>query len=200
MTKLEAVNTILRGAGLPPVTSLTNPPVPLEATRAYQHLEETLSDVMNTDWTFNTVFDLTLSPDSTGTITGPEDMAYAEFSEEDLSKYQPVFRGPRVFNRKDNTYVFDKAITLRKLCSVLGWDEIPHQIQRYILKVAENDFVSIHIGDPSAVRHTQETLGKAWGDLQKYRVKIAPKPLFRVPSVLNRRASSGYSSQPSVMA
>jgi hypothetical protein len=189
MTYLEAVNNVLRGAGMPPVSSLEASPLPPEALRVKAFLDEHLEETLTNDWTFNTQFDVTISPDSNGHITLEDNTVYAEFAEKDIAKDQLVLRGDRLFSRVRGSYQWDHDITLRKIVVSLGWDEIPRQVQQFIVKLAENDFVATVMGEPDKQRHTEGSLVRAWQSLQRYRVKISPKPLMRVPEVLNRRPS-----------
>jgi hypothetical protein len=189
MTYLEAVNNVLRGAGMPPVSSLETTPLPPEALRVKAFLDEHLEETLTNDWTFNTQFDVEVGPNDDGEILLGEDIVYAEFHEEDLAQEQVVLRGDKLFSRVRGSYEWDSPITLRKIVVSLGWDEIPRQLQQFIVKLAENDFVATVMGEDQKKRHSETSLLRAWQNLQKYRVKIAPKPLFRVPEVLNRRPS-----------
>lgn len=186
MTELEAVNTILRSSGFPEVASVSQTQ---ESSVAKTHLDQHVADLLTQDWQFNTRFDVEVTADGSGHIDLPAGSTYAEFSEEDHFKYSPVLRSGRVYNRKDGTDVFPvgHVMTLRKLVDALTFGDMPPALQQYSVKLAENDFVNAVLGDPQKIRHTQETLGKAYQDLNKYRVKRAPKPLMRVPSVLDRR-------------
>lgn len=189
MTTLEAVNNVLRGAGFPPVSSLSTPNLPPEVNRIVAFLEEHTDEVLSNDWTFNTAVDVTMSPDGTGEITLPDSVVYAEFHENDLAEDQIVLRGKRLYSRVRSSYVWDKDITLRKLVTTLPWEEAPRAVQQYIVKLVENDFVATVLGEDQKKRHSETSLLRAWQGLNKYRTKSAPKPLFRVPEVLNRRAS-----------
>jgi hypothetical protein len=198
MTELEAVNRILSGAGFDPVSTLDAPNVPEEALKAKTALNETTDDLLSEDWKFNTEFDLEVEPDGNGELV-LDGVIYAEFSESDEYEYRPVLRGTKVYNRNDRTYVFTDSMTLCKVVSRLTWDEAPDALQRYIVKVAENDFVMQVLGDDLMVRHSEKTLQEAYGRLNKYRARTTPTPLIRVPGILDRRAQR-HGSRTSRMA
>lgn len=188
MNELEAVNRILKGSGLAPVNTLDTPNVPEEALRAQAILEEATEDILTQDWKFNTILDLEYEPDDDGEVTIPG-YAYVEF--DDIHQYElaPVLIGDRVFSRKKNTYVLNEAIKIRRAVRSIAWEDLPPAVQLYIIKLAQNTFVSTVLGDTSSIRHTQESLMRAYTELNRYRVKENNRAFISMPSVLNR---SGY--------
>lgn len=182
MTELQATNRILLSAGLPLVTAFDN--APEDAIRARELLRNHTEELVTQDWAFNTLEDVSISKDSEGGLYLPDEYAYASFYPQTEREFSPAVVGRRILSRNGGT--LPDPLRLKRVIVKVAWDEIPAAIQFFIIKLAENDFVSSVLGDPSLQQHTQETLGKAWNDLQRYRVRTTPTPLFRVPEVLNR--------------
>ena len=185
LTRLEAVNRILTGSGLTAVSTLTGPEVSPDALNAETFLDEAYHDLSTQDWKYNTLINQTYSPNVDGEIV-MDNIAYVEFNDEYEEDHQPVLRGNKVFDRVNNTYVWDKDILCRKVVEDVPFELSPPAFQLYVIKVAENTFVGTQLGEPGQVRHTQETLQRAFMALVRYRIRTHNGALMSVPSILER--------------
>tara|TARA_Y100000310_G_scaffold222987_1_gene224778 strand:+ start:590 stop:1204 length:615 start_codon:yes stop_codon:yes gene_type:complete len=131
-SELEAVNTILSAIGEAPVNSLTGT-LPIDATQAQNLLKEISRETQSWGWHFCTFYDYTLSLDVDSKIPLATNIMRVDL---DINKYSPatynvIKRGGFLFNKKDNTYVFDKALDA-KVTVFLPFDELPESARRYI--------------------------------------------------------------------
>jgi len=182
MTELEAVNRLLLSAGLPLVSSLEQ--APEDAIRARDHIRNHTEETVTQDWAFNTREDVALSKDPDGKIYVPENTSYVTFYQDTQMEFSPVQVGNEIISRSNQT--LPDPLRVKRLIIQTAWEDIPKAIQFFILKLAENDFIATALGDPDLTRHSQATLAKSWNDLQQYRTRTGPTPLFRVSEVLHR--------------
>lgn len=131
-TDLEAVNTILSAIGEAPVNTLTGT-LPIDATQAQNLLKEISREVQAAGWHFNSFYDYTLSQDGDNKIPLAANIMRVDL---DINKYSPtnydiIKRGDFLFNKKDNTFVFDKALDA-KVILFLPFTELPENARRYI--------------------------------------------------------------------
>ena len=131
-TELEAVNSILASIGEAPVNSLTGT-LPIDATQAKNTLKEVSREIQAAGWHFNSFYDYTLSQDVDNKIPLADNIMRVDLN---INKYSPssydvIKRGSFLFNKKDNTFVFDKALDA-KVVLFLPFTELPENARRYI--------------------------------------------------------------------
>ena len=131
-TQLEAVNTLLHTIGEAPVNSLTGN-LPIDATLALNTINEISREVQSAGWHFNSFYDYTLSLDSDSKIPLADNIMRVDLDvhKYPVSTYDVIKRGSFLFNKKGNTYVFDKALDA-KVIIYLGFEELPENARRYI--------------------------------------------------------------------
>ena len=129
-TELEAVNSMLTTIGEAPVSSLENSGI-ADAAIAYQILQETSREVQARGWHFNTEIKFPLSPTFPDKhIVLPSNVLEVDTAGID-SHTQAVQRGNRLYNRKENSYEFDKTIKADIIIQ-LPFDEVPQYAKGYI--------------------------------------------------------------------
>ena len=131
-SELEAVNTILSAIGEAPVNTITGT-LPIDATQALSLLKEISREVQSGGWFFNSFYDYTLSLDTDSKIPLATNIMRVDLN---INKYAPttynvIKRGGFLFNKKDNTYTFDKALDAEVIL-FLPFDELPENARRYI--------------------------------------------------------------------
>lgn len=131
-TQLEAVNTLLHTIGESPVNSLTGT-LPIDATLANNTINEISREVQSAGWHFNSFYDYTLSLDGDSKIPLADNIMRVDLdiNKYPLSTYDVIKRGSFLFNKKGNTYVFDKALDA-KVIVLLAFNELPENARRYI--------------------------------------------------------------------
>ena len=131
-TQLEAVNTLLHTIGESPVNSLTGT-LPIDATLADNTITEISREVQSAGWHFNSFYKYTLSLDTDSKIPLASNIMRVDLdiNQYPVSSYDVIKRGNFLFNKKDNTYVFDKALEA-KVILFLPFTELPEVARRYI--------------------------------------------------------------------
>ena len=142
-TQLEAVNVMLGNIGESPVTALSPlSSLPVSARTAISVLDEVSRDVQSEGWHFNTVNKVTLSPNVNGEIFLTDDVLHIDTL--DHSK-DIVQRGQQLFDRGDNTLVFDNDLKVT-VTYLLDFTELHEQARRYITLKASRVFQGRIVG------------------------------------------------------
>ena len=149
-TKLESVNTMLATIGEAPVNSITGT-LPLDASLAKTTLDEILREVLASGWHFNTFYDYTLSLDINSKIPLASNILRVDL---DVNKYAPttydvVKQGDFLYNKKENTFTFDKDLDAVVVIH-LEFEDLPENARRYITVRAGRIFQDRSIGGTDA--------------------------------------------------
>ena len=153
-TELEAINIMLAAIGEAPVNSLTGQ-VPVDVRIAQSTLTEVNKQVQSEGWSFNTEIDVTLTRDGSNNIPLGTDVLRVDAQTHDHPSIDPIQRGLKLYDRKNNTFVFDEDIR----CTVVylrSFDELPEQARSYMTIKAARVFVDRLISDQSLRTYTQE--------------------------------------------
>lgn len=131
-TTLEAVNSILSSVGEAPINSLSGT-LPIDATQANNLLTEISRETQAAGFHFNSFYNYTLSLDTDSKIPLAENIMRVDLdiNKYSVTNYDVIKRGSFLFNKKDNSYVFDKALDA-KVILFLPFDELPENARRYI--------------------------------------------------------------------
>ena len=131
-TELEAVNTILSAIGEAPVNSLSGT-LPIDATQAKNLLTEISREVQAAGWHYNSFYDYTLSRDTDNKIPLADNIMRVDLdiNKYNVTTYDVIKRGGFLFNKKENTYIFDQALDA-KVILFLPFTELPENARRYI--------------------------------------------------------------------
>lgn len=105
-TKLEAVNVILTVVGESETNTLTGT-VPYEVSLAETILDETIREMCQDSYVFNTETDITLTPDVSDNINVPTNYIQIRGSEEDY-----VIRSGLLYSMRAKTDTFDNEIVV----------------------------------------------------------------------------------------
>ena len=153
-TELECINIMLAAIGEAPVNSLTGT-VPVDVRIAQSTLTEINKQVQSEGWSFNTEIDVTLTRDGSNNIPLGTDVLRVDAQTHDHPSIDPIQRGLKLYDRKNNTFVFDEDIR----CTVVyfrSFDELPEQARSYMTIKAARVFVDRLISDQSLRTYTQE--------------------------------------------
>ena len=153
-TELECINIMLAAIGEAPVNSLTGT-VPVDVRIAQSTLIEVNKQVQSEGWSFNTEIDVTLTRDGSNNIPLGTDVLRVDAQTHDHPSIDPIQRGLKLYDRKNNTFVFDEDIR----CTVVylrSFDELPEQARSYMTIKAARVFVDRLISDQSLRTYTQE--------------------------------------------
>ena len=148
MTKLEAVNMLLRLIGASPVNGL-NTELP-DAVNAKVTLDRVARLSQRTGWWFNVEYNTTLDPVD-GKITLTDDITSIV-----LNDINYVARGNRIYNRVLNTYEITEDLVADRLIRILDWETSPSIATDYYAYAAASDFIRDEIEDSSKQRDLRE--------------------------------------------
>tara|TARA_R100000700_G_C3151815_1_gene130256 strand:- start:403 stop:1011 length:609 start_codon:yes stop_codon:yes gene_type:complete len=153
-TELECINIMLAAIGEAPVNSLTGT-VPVDVRIAQSTLTEVNKQVQSEGWSFNTEIDVTLTRNASNNVALGTDVLRVDAQTFDHPSIDPIQRGSRLYDRKNNTFVFDEDLK----CTVVyfrPFDELPEQARSYMTIKAARLFVDRLITDNSLRTYTQE--------------------------------------------
>lgn len=141
MTELDAVNYMLGTIGEQPVNRLGSGV--LEAGIAEEALRMASRGVQAKGWHFNTDVPVTLEPDDDGFINLPGNTTRVravgcEYHHRHHG-LDLVQRNKRLFNRRTQSFVFDKPVTV-ELQVMLDFEDLPEFAKRYVAIKAARKF------------------------------------------------------------
>lgn len=146
-TDLEVVNACLASIQQAPVSSLEGASLLEDVAEALRQVRLASLEVQSRPRHFNTEYNYTLTPDSNGYISVPSNVLHMD-TDGSSQRYDVVVRGPRLYNRKDHTYVFSEALTFT-IVFMLPFDELPPHARHYVAAVAVRRFQMVRMGDPN---------------------------------------------------
>lgn len=145
ITKLEAVNMLLDAIGEDRVSSLQSGLA--DAEKAEAKIDEISRELQSRGYWCNTVYGLTLSPDSNGNIILPSNALKVDTSEE--NEFERIAtRGNKLYDLENNTLVFDHDIKV-DIVQVLDFDDLPFELQNFIVCRAGRVFQEGAMGSAS---------------------------------------------------
>ena len=164
-TELECINIMLAAIGEAPINTLTGT-LPVDAVTAQKTLNEINKDVQNEGWSFNQEFNVKLTRDASNQIALGTDMLKVDANVFDHPTIDVIQRGLKMYDRKNNTYVFDTDLT----CNITyfrNFDEIPESARRYINIRAARVFVDRLVGDDGLRTYTAQDEARARANLME---------------------------------
>ena len=164
-TELECINIMLAAIGEAPINTLIGT-LPNDAVTAQQTLAEINKDIQNEGWSFNQEFNVVLTRDGNNQISLGTDMLKVDANVFDHPTIDVIQRGLKMYDRKNNTYVFDTDLT----CNITyfrNFDEIPESARRYINIRAARVFVDRLVGDDGLRTYTAQDEARARANLME---------------------------------
>jgi hypothetical protein len=163
-TELMAVNTMLRAIGESPINSLDNTGM-VDAVLAQQTLETISRTVQERGWYWNTQENLLLVrtyPDNH--LVLPDNCLKVDTVGQDGLYYPVIQRGPRLFNKRTNSFVFDKDLTV-DLVEFLPFNEMPQAARTFVAMSAVRKFQEDRVGSETLAKMHSEDEKVAWNAL-----------------------------------
>jgi hypothetical protein len=153
-TELDAVNVMLSVIGEAPVSSLDIPGF-VDVDLAKQILDETSVEIQSMEWECNSEKDYTLTPDNSSYIQLPTNILKLDITADFDSKYRPIQRGTRLYDKLNHTFVWTEPVTVDILW-LLPYTDLPESLRRYITIAAARRFQKRYFSSSDVDRFTQE--------------------------------------------
>lgn len=128
-TELEAVNECLENIGQTPVSSISGD-LGVDAQMALNFVRKVNRELQSMGWNWNTEKNYPLTPSGDKDILLPSGTLAVDSTGYDRDR-DVVLRGPRLWDRDNHTYAFDKPIRVSITIS-LTFEEMPETARRYI--------------------------------------------------------------------
>ena len=196
-SKLQAVNKALQMMGESPLNSL-------QGLFGLGNLAETTIDsvsrkVQVEGWSFNTDYQVSLVRDSTTNhISVGSNVSRIFVDPYDYPDIDVVQRGSKLYDRKNNTYEFEKNLKV-DMTILLDWDDLPEHARVYIMTktgrelqesmIGSKDLTEINILVEQEVRAQfleEETTLSEHSMLRGHPRRVNPIRTFRPSDVLSR--------------
>ena len=177
-TELEAVNSMLATIGEAPVNSITGT-LPLDASLAKNTLTEINREVQSAGWHFNMRYDYTLSLDTDSKIPLAENIMRVDLNPDKYSvtEYDVIKQGSFLFNKKGNTFVFDKALDA-VVTLYIDFTDLPENARRYITLRAGRIFQDRTIGGNTLHRFSATDEANALAILKQEETQTGNHSIF----------------------
>lgn len=186
MTKLEAVNTLLRSIGTRPVTSVTvgHPDV----VDAVAVLERWTKTCLERGWWFNIMRNTVLTPDANKFIHFPQSVIRFEYSDSHTRlKYPNIAkREDRLLNAATNSFQWDDSVTL-DLYIELPWEDIAYSAQLYVMYSAAAEFVRDKIEDTAKEMKLEQKANTYYAELDAEEMRTVKYNMFDNPAIADVR-------------
>jgi hypothetical protein len=175
LTLLEAVNVCLSSIGEPPVNAIDT--AGIDAQIASDIINEISRTIQLKGWHWNRETGISLSPDINGDIVLPTNCARVD-SYGNNKNIDVVQRGPRLYNRKDQTYVFTAALTL-DMTVFLPFEELPSAARDCIAVRAAAVFQQRILSSDTLDGNLRLRAQEAYAELVREEMQIADHNMLR---------------------
>lgn len=185
MTKLDAVNICLSSMGEPMINALDGSSV--DAQMASDLIDETSRTVQAEGWHWNRERHR-LIPDTFNQINLPANTARVD-TVEDSRTTDVIQRGGKLFNRYENTHIFNDPIIL-EIYVILPFEEMPLAAKNYVTYKSARLFQQRVLGSETLSKFTQNDEQRAWLTLLQEEADVADNNMlndaWQTASILNR--------------
>lgn len=196
-TELQAVNTMLSAVGEPPVTHLDDQKN-ADAAIARNILTEINREIQTWGWHFNTQRNVAFAPSANKEIILPDNVVridieyWTDGSTTTSTDTRDITqRGDKLFNRSDNTYLFDSEVKAT-VVYLMSWEELPEPVRRYVVVKAARVFQDRMVGSQAHHAFTKEDEIRARAMLSDFETETADHSIFDnydVYGIVDRRGA-----------
>ncbi len=165
MTRLEAINIILRALGETPVTSLDEQYPTLGI--AIPALEEARKGFLLEEWWFNTYDVYDLLPDLAGEIN--LDDSFLMVYPKDPNRFK--YTGNRIVLTSNGSPVVREAVSARVVLDA-PFEEMPHAAQMAVTYMAAYNVYAADFGPDETYQHLLSTALEAYSDVSAQNTRI----------------------------
>jgi|TARA_Y100000401_G_scaffold111337_1_gene109493 hypothetical protein len=182
-TELQAVNTMLSAVGEPPINNLEGNKN-ADAAIARNILTEISREIQAMGWHFNSQNKVKFTPDSSSKeIALAENIVRVDLDDTlnntstSTDQRDITQRGPKLFDRTNNTYEFTKDVTAR-VVYVLDWDELPEPVRRYVTVKSARVFQDRMVGSERHHSFSKEDEVRAFALLKEFEGETSDTSIF----------------------
>ena len=193
-TELSAVNSILGSIGQSPITVLANNPNP-EVTFIYNILKESIKDVLNEGWHFNTEEHVEVKPDANKEIPVP--VNYLRFDVNDGQAFREidvVKRDGKLYDLVGHTHEFEDEKLELDVVYLYDFTDIPSPFQRYIVALASSRAATQLVNNPQLVQLLQQQEARTRAAVMEYETQQGDHSFMGWPHQTNYRSYQPYRS------
>lgn len=180
MTKLEAVNTMLRLLGERKVNTLTDP-TRLDVIGAIDALDEMTKRVQIESWWFNERLNQDLTPVN-GIYNIPDVWLKVDVIFRSTSR-QLVYRDKKLFNLKTGAFDGHTETIKVDFTEEIPFDQLPQSARSAIATSAAVLFTTERIGSREMLREIRENALQAWSELQAEEMQASDTNLSHQPEI-----------------
>jgi hypothetical protein len=189
MTELEAVNAMLAAISESPVATLDDDTV-LDAAQARTTLLNEMRAIQSKGWHWNSDYEYELTPNVSNNILIPATAAFVDPSK--IAGKDYVWRGTRLYDRKNKTYVITEAVKC-DIIWLLPFEEMPECFRRYVYIAAITKFVDQQMGDQAIHQYTEQDHLEARVEIERSEARTADRNVlggsWSVARTLQRRSA-----------
>jgi hypothetical protein len=165
LTKLQAVNKMLKAIGEQPVNTLGSGLA--DAESAEDTLERVTKEVLSLGWHSNTDAEYDLTPDNDDRITLPDDMLKVDSSGSSISidvtiRYEDGIR--RLYNKDDQTHAFTRTVVADVIWN-FPFEELTDPLRNYISAKAARTFQREQFGSKYVDDMLDQEVEEKWNTL-----------------------------------
>ena len=181
MNELETLNMLLRLIGSSPVNSLsTDHPDAANARATMNRIRRT---IQRRGWWCNVDYNIIVYPDSAGVIRIPKTVSSAKMENCDL-----VVRDGRLYDKRNQTAIFEEQQTITRWINLLDWDDMPDVMQEACAYRAAAEFVRDELEDPNKENSLNQTATASYLDLKKQELEEGQYNIFNKARVMRARS------------
>jgi hypothetical protein len=151
-TELEAINVMLEAIGSEPAASLSVS-VNSDVNHAKSILKETIREILEQGWDFNTDTKYALSKTVNDEYVVPLNVAAIDVSE-DYPEVRATYRNGKMWDQENHTFTWDKDITF-DIVWLFPFEELPQVARHYITMVAARKMQGRLLGSDNAGKYTE---------------------------------------------
>lgn len=180
MTKLEAINEIIGTLGEAPVNTLVEPEN-VDVMNAIRMLESVTTSILARGWTFNTLRNYAMVPDSnTKRIHWNNNILQMSLSDKRVMRN----RGGLLYDVTNNTEEFDATVEAEVIVLV-PFEELPQAFRNYITIRTSRLFNARYLGDEVMLRELQQEESQAYMEAMEYEIGLEKNSMLSNPVIMD---------------
>lgn len=174
LTKLDAVNVVLRARGRGPTAALGEAARP-QAREAEDTLATALLEVLSGDWHFNKQEEMKLEPNASKEIHLANNLL--SFAPTTYSLGRSLSQiGTRLFDMDKGSFKFDGPVYLEATLGY-GFEDLPQPIRWYVALNAAFQFANQQTPGDASMRPSAEQLAVAHANARSFDARLRPRNL-----------------------